>query len=99
MKEEFLGIKLEVMFLSKYQSKKLNRKERQEYLSVKVLYWKSIGVGNRHFGGLWDSFVFPLYRLFVRPASQPNGRPANQKWMPKRGAKKDPNGAQKWYQK
>ena len=38
MKEEFLGIKLEVMFLSKYQSKKLNRKERQEYLSVKKKY-------------------------------------------------------------
>ena len=38
MKEEFLGIKLEVMFLSKYQLKKLNRKERQEYLSVKKKY-------------------------------------------------------------
>ena len=35
---EFLGIKLEVMFLSKYQLKKLNRKERQEYLSVKKKY-------------------------------------------------------------
>jgi len=35
---EFLGLKLEVMFLSKYQLKKLNRKERQEYLSVKKKY-------------------------------------------------------------
>jgi len=35
---EFLGIKLEVMFLNKYQLKKLNRKERQEYLSVKKKY-------------------------------------------------------------
>ena len=35
---EFLGIKLEVMFLSKYQLKKLNRKERQEYLSTKKRY-------------------------------------------------------------
>ncbi len=35
---EFLGIKLEVMFLSKYQLKKLNRKERQEYLTVKKRY-------------------------------------------------------------
>ena len=35
---EFLGIKLEVMFLSKYQLKKLNRKERQEYLTVKKKY-------------------------------------------------------------
>ena len=35
---EFLGIKLEVMFLSKYQSKKLNRKERQEYLSTQKRY-------------------------------------------------------------
>ena len=31
---EFLGLKLEVMFLSNYQLKKLNRKERQEYLTV-----------------------------------------------------------------
>ena len=38
MKEEFLGLKLEVMFLSKYQLKKLNRKERQEYLTVKKRY-------------------------------------------------------------
>ena len=36
---EFLGLKLEVMFLSKYQLKKLNRKERQEYLSVKKHYF------------------------------------------------------------
>ena len=36
--KEFLGIKLEVMFLNKYQLKKLNRKERQEYLSVKKKY-------------------------------------------------------------
>ena len=36
--KEFLGIKLEVMFLSKYQLKKLNRKERQEYLTVKKRY-------------------------------------------------------------
>ena len=35
---EFLGIKLEAMFLSKYQLKKLNRKERQEYLSTKKRY-------------------------------------------------------------
>ena len=35
---EFLGIKLEAMFLSKYQLKKLNRKERQEYLTVKKRY-------------------------------------------------------------
>jgi len=35
---EFLGVKLEVMFLSKYQLKKLNRKERQEYLTVKKKY-------------------------------------------------------------
>ena len=35
---EFLGVKLEVMFLSKYQLKKLNRKERQEYLSTKKRY-------------------------------------------------------------
>ena len=35
---EFLGLKLEVMFLSKYQLKKLNRKERQEYLTVKKRY-------------------------------------------------------------
>ena len=35
---EFLGLKLEVMFLSKYQLKKLNRKERQEYLTVKKKY-------------------------------------------------------------
>ena len=35
---EFLGLKLDVMFLSKYQLKKLNRKERQEYLSVKKKY-------------------------------------------------------------
>ena len=35
---EFLGIKLEVMFLSKYQLKKLNRKEKQEYLTVKKRY-------------------------------------------------------------
>ena len=35
---EFLGIELEVMFLSKYQLKKLNRKERQEYLTVKKRY-------------------------------------------------------------
>ena len=35
---EFLGLKLEVMFLSKYQLKKLNRKERQEYLSTKKRY-------------------------------------------------------------
>ena len=38
MKEEFLGIELEVMFLSKYQLKKLNRKERQEYLSTQKRY-------------------------------------------------------------
>ena len=38
MKEKFLGIELEVMFLSKYQLKKLNRKERQEYLSTKKRY-------------------------------------------------------------
>ena len=38
MKEKFLGIELEVMFLSKYQLKKLNRKERQEYLTVKKRY-------------------------------------------------------------
>ena len=36
--KEFLGLKLEVMFLSKYQLKKLNRKERQEYLTVKKKY-------------------------------------------------------------
>ena len=35
---EFLGLKLEVMFLSKYQLKKLNRKERQDYLSTKKRY-------------------------------------------------------------
>ena len=35
---EFLGVKLEVMFLSKYQLKKLNRKEKQEYLTVKKRY-------------------------------------------------------------
>ena len=35
---EFLGIKLEVEFLSQYQLKKLNRKERQEYLSTKKRY-------------------------------------------------------------
>ena len=35
---EFLGIKLEVEFLSQYQLKKLNRKERQEYLTVKKRY-------------------------------------------------------------
>ena len=35
---EFLGIKLEVMFLNKYQLKKLNRKERQDYLSTKKRY-------------------------------------------------------------
>ena len=38
MKEKFLGIELEVMFLSKYQLKKLNRKERQEYLLTKKRY-------------------------------------------------------------
>jgi len=36
--KEFLGIKLEVMFLNKYQLKKLNRKERQDYLSTKKRY-------------------------------------------------------------
>ena len=36
--KEILCIKLEVMFLSKYQLKKLNRKERQEYLTVKKKY-------------------------------------------------------------
>ena len=35
---KFLGIKLEVEFLSQYQLKKLNRKERQEYLTVKKRY-------------------------------------------------------------
>jgi len=35
---EFLGLKLEVEFLSQYQLKKLNRKERQEYLTVKKRY-------------------------------------------------------------
>ena len=35
---EFLGLKLEVMFLSKHQLKKLNHKERQEYLSTKKRY-------------------------------------------------------------
>ena len=35
---EFLGLKLEVEFLSQYQLKKLNRKERQEYLSTKKRY-------------------------------------------------------------
>ena len=35
---EFLGLKLEVEFLSKYQLKKLNRKEKQEYLTVKKRY-------------------------------------------------------------
>ena len=35
---EFLGLKLDVMFLSKYQLKKLNRKERQEYLLTKKRY-------------------------------------------------------------
>ena len=37
---EFLGIKLEVMFLSKHQLKKLNRKERQDYLSTQKRYNK-----------------------------------------------------------
>ena len=35
---EFLGLKLKVEFLSQYQLKKLNRKERQEYLTVKKRY-------------------------------------------------------------
>ena len=35
---EFLGLKLEVMFLSQYQLKKLNRKERKDYLETEKRY-------------------------------------------------------------